>query len=144
MKKRILTIFLVIVSLFLFGCKEFKFGDDKFYLEYIYEGGESSTWYSFYKKIDKDMIMEPLSDAQPDGYKLEGKFHIMGFWGSIGIFDKEKSPYICAAFCCFYKVGMGKEVSEIYFNYTVASTGERKEEVWEVDFGQKPFEDKRK
>ena len=144
MKKRLVSVLLALASLLFVGCtKDFEYSYDKFYLESIQVGGQNSTWYSFYKKIDKDMIMEPLSDRKSDGYELEGQSHIMGFWGSIGIFNEEQEPYICASFCCYYKIGMGKEVSNIYFNYTVASTGERVEEVWEVDFGQKPYKDDR-
>lgn len=144
MKRKIIAILLISVLLLFAGCtKEFEYGNDKFYLKFIQTGGRNSTWYSFRKKIDKDIIMEPLSDTVPNGYELIGQPHMMGFYGSMGIVDEEKDPYIDISFCCYYKDGMGDVKLNIYFNYTVASTGERKEEVWELDFGQEPFEDKR-
>lgn len=94
------------------------------------------------------MIMSHISDKEPNGYDLKGQSHVMGFWGAIHILDFDDNNqdidlYISASFCCYSKEGMGDTKLNIYFNYTVASTGERKEEVWEVDFGQEPYEDKR-
>lgn len=144
MKKRLVVIaILLITTLLCLGCGEFEFGSDKFYLESINYGGGDSTWYYFKKKIDKDIIFERQSENETDGYEIKGQPDIMGFWW-LSILDIETDPYISADFCCIYKVGMPADKLNIYFNYTVASTGERKEEVWEVDFGQTPYEDKRK
>lgn len=144
MKKKISAVLLAIVALFFVGCtKDFEFGSDKFYLEKILDGGQNSVWYYFCKKVDSDMVMDLLSDSNPYGYELVTS-HIMGYIGNITIEDKNKDPYISVGFCCYYKAGMGKEKVKVQFNYTVKSTMERKEEVWELDFGQEPHEDLRK
>ena len=125
------------------GCtKKFEYGSDKFSLESIVDGGLNSTWYYFKKTIDKDTILESKSQNAADGYELKGDTNMLGRW-DIYILDKEAAPYICANFCCYSSADMGDTKLNIYFNYTVASTGERKEEVWQLDFGQEPFEDKR-
>jgi len=141
LKRKIIAILLVLVSVLFVGCtKDFEYGSDKFSLECILEGGLNTTWYYFRKKIDTDMIMEPKSQDNAEGYELIGQPTVQGFW-DVFISDKETEPYISAGFCGYYSMGDAK--LNIYFNYTVASTGERKEEIWEVDFGQEPYEDKR-
>lgn len=151
-----MAIVLVLCSIFFLGCgpKEFEYGSDKFSLELILEGGLNTTWYYFRKRIDQDMIIEPKSRENADGYELKGDTNGLGRW-DLSILDKadeayeyvspsdrKPDPYISASFCSFTK-DMGDTKLNIYFNYTVASTGERVEEVWEVDFGQKPYKDKR-
>lgn len=147
--KKVIAVLFVLVSFLFIGCtKEFEYGSDKFYLETIATGGQKSTWYYFKKKVESDMIFELLSKEEPNGYELSGESYINGFWGSLTVVHPMNSqlqyddPYISVGFCSYYG-SMGNTKLNIYFNYTVASTGERKEEVWEVDFGQEPFEDKR-
>ena len=147
MKKKFLTILLVLLSLLCVGCdlnlNEFEYGYDKFYLYSVGTHGR----YSFRKKIDADMIFEPYARFDcPQGYKLYGD-SLSGHWDYLDIQNENlndgDSPLICARFVCYSEEGMGDAKLNIYFNYTVASTGERVEEVWEVDFGQKPYKDDR-
>ena len=153
MKKRTLPILIVFISIFLFSCKpiveysvpEFEYDYDKFYLSDISENAVGLPTYVFLKKIYNDFVDEKQSVKNPEGYRLYGDTMQIGQWDYLGIgydsYSGEKE--ILAQFICFSQDGMGDTKLNIYFNYTVASTGERKEEVWEVDFGQKPYEDKR-
>lgn len=159
MKKRIIAIIVLIFSICCMGCREFEYGYDKFYLEEVGTYGGSTPIYYFVKKIDSDIIFEPYDRFDcPQGYRLYGDscpqgkpfdeaILLSGNWDYLSIHNKDlsdgDSPIIRARFICYSKEGMGDTKLDIYFNYTVASTGERKEEVWEVDFGQEPFEDKR-
>lgn len=150
MKKKLLTILLLFISLLCVGCElnlnEFEYGDDKFYLYSVGTYGKSVPRYSFVKKIDADMIFEPYSLREPTGYELRGCTK-NGHWDFFDIQNENSndgdSPVIRARYVCYSKEGMGDTKLNIYFNYTVASTGERVEEVWEVDFGQKPYKDDR-
>lgn len=148
MKKKIIAALLVLVACLFVGCtKDFEYGSDKFYLEEVGTYGKLVPRYSFVKKIDSDMILEPYDRFDcPQGYRLYGD-SLSGHWDYMGIHNKDlsegDSPEIHARFVCYSEEGMGDAKLNIYFNYTVASTGERVEEVWEVDFGQKPYKDKR-
>ena len=157
MKNKVTAILLVLISVLFVGCtKDFEYSSDKFYLESIVDGSLNTTWYYFRKKIDEDIILESKSKNDKDGYELNGDTNLLGRWDMfiadkadesyeyVPPSDRKPEPYISAGFCCFSKEGMGDAKLNIYFNYTVKSTGERKEEVWEVDFGQKPFKDERK
>lgn len=144
-KKRVIAaiMYTIIMSLSLVSCGQFQYGADKFYLEMIASGGMNTTWYYFRKQIDSDIILEPKSNNEKDGYELSGdNFVGLGHFDNIHIENKDSAPYISAAFCCYYN-GVGDSPINIYFNYTVKSTGERKEETWKLDFKQEPFEDKR-
>ena len=148
MKRKIIVVLLIAVLSLFMGCtKEFEYGYDKFYLEEVGTYGKLVPRYSFIKKIDSDIMFEPYDGFNcPQGYELYGD-SLFGHWDYIGIQNRNlrdgDSPVIRARFVCNSKDGMGDVKLNIYFNYTVASTGERKEEVWELDFGQEPFEDKR-
>ncbi len=150
MKKKFLTILLVSIFLLCVGCdlnvNEFEYGYDKFYLYSVGTYGKSVPRYSFRKKIDADMIFEPYSLKEPTGYELRG-YTKNGHWDYLAIQETNMKgvfePAIAARYVCYSKEGMGDTKLNIYFNYTVASTGERVEEVWEVDFGQKPYKDDR-
>lgn len=149
MKKRVVALLLVLVSVLFVGCKkEFVYGSDKFYLEEVGTYGKLVPRYSFRKKIDPDMIFELYSLKNPNGYQFYGGTDSLGHWEDLSIGNdaptyEKTDPYLHATFVCYSKEGMGDAKLNIYFNYTVASTGERVEEVWEVDFGQKPYKDKR-
>lgn len=141
-KKAYLALVLYTLIIFIGCTKPFEFGSDKFYLESIMNGGQNSTWYYFCKKIDSDMIMEHISDTVVEGYDVQTT-NIMGRIGFVSIEKQDEDPYLYVGFCCFYKSGMGSNKADIIFKYTVKSTMERKEEIWELDFSQKPYKDLR-
>lgn len=145
MKKRITILLLSIVCIFCIGCGDFERGYDKFSLRTIGSQGVGWTYYAFEKNIDDDIIVELKSAKYPNGYELYGEGCSLGQWEYVLIGHNGNfiNMYIDAKFLCKPNESMGDTKLNIYFNYTVASTGERKEEVWEVDFGQKPYEDKR-
>lgn len=127
------------------SCEKFECGYDKFALIEIGNAGAGCTYYLFDKKIEDDIIHEQQSLSNPNGYRLYGETSKLGQWDyvMIGHDGHYKNMAISAYFLCWPNSNMTKVRLHIYFNYTVASTGERREEVWEVDFGQKPYEDRR-
>lgn len=145
MKKRLIVILVVIISFCCTGCGDFQRSYDEFKLREINSNPSGYPHYIFEKNIDPDMVFEQQSAKYPDGYRLygdtqNGQWNDFSFGSTAGY---GLDGWITAVYACFSKEGMGDAKLNIYFNYTVASTGERKEEVWEVDFGQEPFEDRR-
>lgn len=145
MKKRIIAIILLVLSFLCVGCKkEFEYSYDKFCLKSVGTYGKICPRYTFIKRVYADMVFEDYAIANPNGYELYGETQ-NGHWEhlSVGPLNRLNDPEILACYVCYSEEGMGDTKLNIYFNYTVASTGERKEEVWEVDFSQEPYEDKR-